>query len=75
MIVITPDQRELEDKILELVNLRDEVTTSDMQGIVSVLAMNYRKKESILPEIKDVFIAGGDRKYMSEKVEKIIEGK
>lgn len=40
------EQLELENKILELIDFRDEVTRSDLQGLVTALAMKYKRKES-----------------------------
>jgi hypothetical protein len=33
-------QEQIENKILELIDLADELTRSDLQGMVSALAMN-----------------------------------
>lgn len=39
------DQWELEERILQIVDQRDEVTRSDLQGMVMALASHYQKKE------------------------------
>lgn len=37
------DQMELEERILELIDLRDEMTRSDLQGAVGAIAREYKK--------------------------------
>lgn len=71
---MTLDQLELENKILELVDINNDVTRSDLQGMVTVLAMNYRKNQDLESDIKKVFVSGGDRWSMFDKVVNVIKG-